>query len=104
MRSPVQKRLYVKEEDWLLQLPKSAKRGEETRVHAIEKKKYLEVAKRIQIVDPAWETEVPYLELEIWRYDPARFTDGKYVDSISYALSLKGDDDMAWKMNINELS
>lgn len=104
MRNPVQKRMYVKEEEWLLQLPKSAKPGEETRVRAIEKKKYLEVADRIQIVDPAWDMEVSYLELEVWRYDPVRFTDGNYVDSISYALSLEGDDDMAWKMNINELS
>ena len=80
-------------------MPKSAKPGEETRVRAIEKKKYLEVADRIQIVDPAWDMEVSYLELEVWRYDPVRFTDGNYVDSISYALSLEGDDDMAWKMN-----
>lgn len=104
MRDPVQKRVYVKEEDWLLRLPKAAPKGKETRVRAIEKKKYLEIADSIHIVDPAWDTEVSYIELEVWRYDPARFTDGTYVDSISYALSLKGDDDMAWKMNINELS
>lgn len=112
MRNPIQKKMFVKTEDWLLDLPKSGsdyahdKLGEEKNnysTRAIEKKVYLEKSDKITEVDPAWDINVDYLELEVWRYDPTRFTDGKYVDSISYALSLEGDDDMTEKMNINEL-
>lgn len=112
LRNPVQKKMFVKTEQWLLDLPKSGrdyaydkygvdKNSFSTR--AIEKKVYLETADKIVQVDPAWDVNIDYMELEVWRYDPTRFTDGNYVDSISYALSLEGDDDMTEKVNINEL-
>lgn len=107
MRNPVQKRLFVKEEEWLQKLPIAGEtvtqRKSVFETRAIEKKVFLEHADQITIVDPAWDTDVKYLELEVWRYDPTRFTDGTIVDSISHALSLKGDDDLAVKLNIDEL-
>lgn len=107
MRNPVQKKLFVKEEEWLHDLPIAGEAAKcqtsEYVTRAIEKKVFLENADRITTVDPAWDTDVTYLELEVWRYDPTRFTDGKNVDSISYVLSLKGDDDGAVELNIDEL-
>lgn len=113
LRNPVQKRLYVKEEDWLMTLPKAGKEAlnflgfdkqESTwPVRAIEKRAYLDSADRITSVDPSWETRTPYIELEVWRYDPTRFTDCKTVDSLSLALSLEGENDNAMKMNIDKL-
>lgn len=115
LRNPVQKRLFVKTEDWLLELPVAGQEAccallpEESdyeiphKTRAIEKRKYLDTANRIQEVDPAWDTDVDFLELEVWRYDPARFTDGHIVDSVSLALSTRGEDDNAVKLNIDKL-
>lgn len=116
MRNPVQKKLFVRTKDWLLELPVSGMEAcsqlwkEEFadtkvlhRTRAIEKKKYLKCVQDIQEVDPAWERDADFLELEVWRYDPARFTDGHFVDSVSLALSTMGEADCAVKLNINKL-
>lgn len=116
LRNPVQKRLYVKAQDWILALPKAGKEarleetdsGEKTyslghNIRAIEKRAYLNTADTMTIIDPAWDTEEAYIELEVWRYDPARFTDKHTVDSISLSLSFEGEDDNALELNINKL-
>ena len=72
-------------------------------VRAIEKKVYLEHAEEIESIDPAWDTHTDYVELEVWRYDPDRFSQESIVDSLSLALSLKGEQDEAMKLNINKL-
>lgn len=115
-RNPVQKRLYVKAESWILALPKSGKEAKlvetETEkrefplthhIRAIEKRAYLNTADSMKVIDPAWDTKEPYIELEVWRYDPARFTDKSIVDSISLSLSLMGENDDALELNINKL-
>lgn len=116
LRNPVQKRLYVKAEDWILALPKAGMDAKPVRtdsgkskdslghtVRAIEKREYLKCAETMKSIDPAWDTEETYIELEVWRYDPARFTDKHTVDSISLSLSFLGEDDNALELNINEL-
>ena len=116
LRNPVQKRLYVKAEDWILALPKAGMEAKPVRadsgkrndslghtIRAIEKREFLKCADTLTSVDPAWDTEEPYIELEVWRYDPARFTDKHTVDSISLSLSFLGEDDDALELNINEL-
>ncbi len=116
LRKPVQKRLYVKAEDWILALPKAGMDAKLVRtdsgkskespghtVRAIEKREYLKCAETMKSIDPAWDTEETYIELEVWRYDPARFTDKHTVDSISLSLSFLGEDDNALELNINEL-
>lgn len=116
LRNPVQKRLYVKAEDWMLALPKAGMEAKLVKtglgekkdslghvIRAIEKREYLKCANTITSIDPAWDTEVPYIELEVWRYDPTRFTDKHTVDSISLSLSFLGEDDNALELNINEL-
>lgn len=116
LRNPVQKRLYVKAEDWILALPKAGMEAKPVRtdsgkskdspghtIRAIEKREYLKCAETMKSIDPAWDTEEPYIELEVWRYDPARFTDKHIVDSISLSLSFLGEDDSALELNINEL-
>lgn len=112
MRDPVQKRLYVKAEDWICSLPLAgadalAALGAQTHspypVRAIEKRNYLDNAAKITTIDPAWDTKTRCIELEIWRYDSARFTGQSRVDSFSLALSYKGEMDEAVKLNINKL-
>ena len=116
LRNPVQKRLYVKAEDWILDLPKAGMeaklvktvgRGEKDSlghvIRAIEKREYLKCADMITSIDPAWDTEETYVELEVWRYAPTRFTGKHIVDSISLSLSFLGEDDSALNLNINEL-
>lgn len=116
LRNPVQKRLYVKAEDWILALPKSGREAKlvnvewkeekfplTNKIRAIEKRVYLDTADSMKVVDPAWDTKEPYIELEVWRYDPARFTDKTIVDSISLSLSLMGENDDALELNINKL-
>ena len=113
LRDPVQKRIYAKKQQWLLDLPMAGSEalytlGKTTDrefhpVRAIEKKIYLEHAEKIESIDPAWDTRTDYVELEVWRYDPDRFTQESIVDSLSLALSLKGEQDEAMKLNINKL-
>ena len=116
LRNPVQKRLYVKAEDWILALPKAGMEAKLVKtelgerkdslghaIRAIEKREYLKCADTMKNIDPAWDTEEPYIELEVWRYDPARFTGNHAVDSISLSLSFLGEDDNALELNINEL-
>ena len=115
-RNPVQKRLFVKAEDWILALPKAGAEAKlvETgsgkkiyslghSIRAIEKRAYLNTSNTMTVIDPAWDTEDPYVELEVWRYDPVRFTDKNTVDSISLTLSFMGEDDNALELNINKL-
>lgn len=116
LRNPVQKRLYVKTEDWILALPKAGVEAKLVKtdstkkkdslghtIRAIEKREYLKCADTMTVIDPAWDTEEAYIELEVWRYDPTRFTDKHTVDSISLSLSFKGEDDNALELSINEL-
>ena len=113
LRNPVQKCIYVKKQQWLLDLPTAGSEAlytlKETTdrvthpVRAIEKKIYLEHAEEIESIDPAWDTRTDYVELEVWRYDPDRFSQESIVDSLSLALSLKGEQDEAMKLNINKL-
>lgn len=116
LRNPVQRRLYVKAEDWMLALPKAGVEAKPVRtdlgerrdslghtIRAIEKREYLKCADTMMSIDPAWDTEETYIELEVWRYDPARFTDRHTVDSISLSLSFLGEGDNAMELNINEL-
>lgn len=97
MRNPVQKRLYVKSSPEILALPPA---GEEAlwnkgytvdepiyKVRAIDKKEFNETMRDIENVDPNWVTDAEVIELEVWRYSPVMFSDGKIVDSISLALS-----------------
>lgn len=112
-RNPVQKRLFVKKQDWILDLPKAgreawlAQTGSEKEknslghcIRAIEKRTYLKKADTLTVIDPDWDTKEPYIELEVWRYAPARFTDKQTVDSISLSLSLEGERDGGMKLNI----
>lgn len=112
LRNPVQKRLFVKENEILLALPitgqealcvMNERRGTDHKVRAMEKRVFLDTSETLQVVDPAWDTQVSYVELEVWRYDPMRFTDGSIVDSISLKLSLEGESDKTVEMNINKL-
>lgn len=112
LRNPVQKRLFVRENEILLALPITGqealcvineKEALEHKVRAMEKRVFLDTSDNLEIVDPAWDTQVSYVELEVWRYDPKRFTDGSIVDSISLKLSLEGESDKTMEMNINKL-
>lgn len=116
LRDPIQRRMFVKAEDWLLELPVAGKEAAHIiqpfddildsppyRTRAMEKRVFLDNQDRIKVVDPAWEKNVDYIELEVWRYDPARFTDGKIVDSISLSLSIMGEVDIEKRVNIDKL-
>lgn len=106
LRDPIQRRMFVEQEKWLLDLPMAGREVNENSsypVRAMEKKAYLEAANKIKSVDPNWDIGVDYMELQVWRYDPVKFTDGKTVDSISLTLSLLGDSEEAVELNIKKL-
>lgn len=116
LRNPVQKRLFVKAEDWILALPPAGREARQAdtgsgmesnslgyHIRAIEKREYLNTADTMTFIDPAWDTEEPYIELEVWRYDPTRFAGKHTVDSISLSLSFMGEDDNAMELDINKL-
>lgn len=111
LRDPVQKRLFVKVQDWMLDLPVSGQEAVEIlngnkdakisyRTRAIEKRMYLDTSDSIESVDPAWVTDTEYIELEVWRYDPSRFSKDNIVDSISLELSTRGGDGNTVEVNI----
>lgn len=54
-------------------------------------------------VDPAWTSEAEYIELEIWKYDPAPLSSGKHVDIVSLALSFSDHDDERVQMAVEEM-
>lgn len=112
LRNPVQKRVYVKTESRLLSLPKSGKEaladkthtaGTGRKIRAIEKREYLDTSDSMQTIDPDWDTDTDYIELEVWRYDPKRFGTNHTVDSISLALSFMGENCDVVEMEINKL-
>jgi len=112
LRSPIQRRFYAKQEDWLLELPIAGRQAayetgltherSDYPVRAIEKRAYLDCAERITALDPAWDTQTPCVEIEVWRYDPVRFGNAHKVDSFSLALSL-GESDGAADLDIDKL-
>lgn len=43
--------------------------------------------------DEKWETDCALLQVEIWKYDPGLFSQGKIVDPVSMAVSLRENED-----------
>lgn len=96
LRNPVQKKMFVRSSPEILKLPLA---GEEAlwdkgycekpqyKIRAIEKKEFNDTMRDIESVDPNWVTDAEVIELEVWRYNPVRFSDGNIVDSISLALT-----------------
>ena len=44
-------------------------------------------------IQPGWETENDYIELELWAYDPCSFAQHCYVDIVSLYASLQNEND-----------
>lgn len=57
----------------------------------------------LELVDPAWTSESEFIELEVWKYDPAPLSNGKHVDIVSLALSFSGHDDERVQMAVEEM-
>ena len=44
-------------------------------------------------IDPKWQEDVKYSNIELWKYDPALFAKNGEVDPVSLAMSLKDNED-----------
>ena len=44
-------------------------------------------------IDPKWQEDVQYVNIELWKYDPALFAKNGEVDPVSLAMSLKDNED-----------
>lgn len=47
----------------------------------------------LQQMDPDWETDTDYIELELWAYDPYGFAQNQHVDIASLCASLQNETD-----------
>ncbi len=109
--SPVQQRLFVKENSVIRNLPLSGETALAERTilnppavvcKAIGRKDFKDETAWEQI-DPAWYSGTDYIELEIWKYDPAQFAQGGLVDAISLAAALAAHGDERIELAVEEL-
>ena len=47
----------------------------------------------IKEIDPKWQEDIQFVNIELWKYDPALFAKNGEVDPISLAMSLKDNED-----------
>lgn len=111
MQSPVQKKIYVSLKYFDLHLPYAgetalAKQSLLTfprcTIFAMDKK----LAKTIpeeHLVEPTLISDNDYVEIELWKYNPAVFVTDEAVDVVSLAESLKTTDDERVEMQIEKL-
>lgn len=110
---PVQKRVFVKRGCDLDGLPLSgeAALAERTMLNpplvscrAIDKKAYKRILDSgLEHVDPAWYTGADYTELEIWKYNPELFAEGRIVDVVSLAASFASQQDERIEIAVEEM-
>lgn len=111
MIDPVQKQLYVQKADILSGLPiagetalatHSMLSGPQIKCKAISRKKYKGLD-GIEEIDPAWNSSLDYIQLELWKYDPQPLADDDTVDVISLTLSLRGNQDERVEQAVEEM-
>lgn len=97
MQSPVQNRMYVIKDvdEGNFPLAGETALAEKTMLNppntcakALYKKQARDIQKK-DVVDPKWEMDKNYIELEVWKYDPALFAVNGVVDMISLELVWK---------------
>lgn len=111
LRDPVQKRVFVKNDVQLEELPLS---GESALARygmlnppnvlccAIDRKRY-KALQNIKEIDPAWSADDDYIALELWKYDPGAFASEGCVDRISLSLALAKEKDERIESAIEEM-
>lgn len=111
MQSPVQNRMYVVKVSDEENLPfagesalakKTMLNPPNTCEKALYKKQLGNIPKE-NIVDPKWQMNKDYIELEVWKYDPALFAVNGIVDMISLALSMEDTNDERVEQQIEEM-
>lgn len=100
MQSPIQKKIYIRENVYMDLLVageealamKTMLNSPNKTIRALDKKKIDIILEQFS-VDPKWELEADYVELELWKYDPERLCVNDTVDEISLLLSLQDIED-----------
>lgn len=109
---PVQKRLSVACAGELAQLPLSGESALSERTmlnmppvpcRAIDRKAYRQQEAGLKQIDPAWCMDNDYIELEVWRYDPMRFSEAGTVDVVSLAAAFRSHPDERIEMAVDEM-
>lgn len=109
--SPVRKTAYVRKDQSLAELPISSETAlaemsmlakPAVSIYAIDQASYKAATQLIQI-DPAWELENDYIQLEVWAYDPKLFAQNGHVDPVSLYASLKDVADERVEEAIDEM-
>jgi hypothetical protein len=112
LKSPVKKRIYV--EDWaecLHFMAGETALGNQTMLGkppratwAVTSQQWRQLEKTADLrIIPAVSKNAAHAEFEIWSYAPALLSDGKHVDPLSLALSLKDEKNDRVQIAIDEL-
>lgn len=108
---PIQKRMYVKESDVWIDLPLSGESALAKRTmlnmpriicKAIDRKLFKTIS-NAEPVDPAWRSDMDYIELEVWKYDPCRLAQDGMVDIVSLAASMESHEDDRIALALEEM-
>lgn len=111
LQSPIQKKVYVLRENAYMDFLVA---GEEAlamktmlnpprrTIRALDKKK-IDIIPEDASVDPNWELDKDYIELELWKYNPECLGMKGAVDVISLALSLQNENDERIEEQIEEM-
>ena len=98
--NPVQKTLYVAESKYTKDLIHAGETAlsnysmlAEPRVRCLAVYKNDVDINKFEIVDPQWTNDTAYVQLELWKYNPAIFADNNCVDIVSLSLSLANVED-----------
>lgn len=111
MQSPIQKKVYVLREiaymDFLVAgeealAMKTMLNPPRRTIRALDKKK-IDIIPEDASVDPNWELDKDYIELELWKYNPECLGVQDAVDVISLALSLQDETDERIEEQIEEM-
>jgi len=111
LRSPVQKKIYVKESYKYMELliageealaKKSMLGFPKHKVRAVDKKQFKMISVE-DIVDAKWHMGSELIEIEVWRYDPEPLARNGCVDDISLALSLSDMRDERIEMELEKM-
>ena len=111
MIDPVQKRVYVRNRFEFASLPlaresalaeRSMLAAPTIECRAIWRKEY-KLLSSIEEIDPAWNSDWDYIQLELWRYDPKALLGSAGVDVISLSLSLHGNKDERMEQAVEEM-
>lgn len=98
--NPVQKTIYVAASKDMKNLPEAGETAlskqsmlSEPSIKCFAAYKGDAAVQEYSVVEPRWMPDQPCYRIELWKYNPSLFTQGKCVDIVSLAMSLNSNED-----------